>query len=85
MFGAGDIKFIDENFLYLITSYLVLLILCIFASLPFGKMVYTKLGNTKAGGVLLTVAEPVCIVFMLVVSTAYLVDGSFNPLLYFRF
>lgn len=85
MFGAGGIKFVDENFLYLFSSYLVLLILCIFASLPFGKIVYTKLGNTKAGEIFLTVAEPVCIAALLVVSTAYLVDGSYNPFLYFRF
>ena len=85
MFGIGTIRFVDENFLYLLSSYLVLLILCIFASLPFAKMLYVKVSNTKQGAVLLTVLEPVFIVFMLVVSTAYLVDGSFNPFLYFRF
>ena len=32
-----------------------------------------------------SVAEPVALVLLLALCTAYLVDGSFNPFLYFRF
>lgn len=31
------------------------------------------------------VLEPVFLLGLLIVATAYLVDGSFNPFLYFRF
>ena len=31
------------------------------------------------------ILEPLVLVTMLVIITAYLVDGSFNPFLYFRF
>ena len=33
----------------------------------------------------MTVLEPVCLLLLLLLSTAYLADGSFNPFLYFRF
>ena len=33
----------------------------------------------------MTVLEPVSLLLLLLLSTAYLVDGSFNPFLYFRF
>ena len=32
-----------------------------------------------------TVAEPLCTLALLALCTAFLVDGSFNPFLYFRF
>jgi len=31
------------------------------------------------------VVEPVTLIVLLLTCTAYLVDGSFNPFLYFRF
>ena len=33
----------------------------------------------------MNIAEPIMLVALLLVITAYLVDGSFNPFLYFRF
>ena len=33
----------------------------------------------------MSVVEPVVLLGLLTVVTAYLVDGSFNPFLYFRF
>ena len=33
----------------------------------------------------MTVASPLVLAALLAVITAYLVDGSFNPFLYFRF
>ena len=37
------------------------------------------------GNKILNIAEPVFLASLLVVMTAFLVDGSFNPFLYFRF
>lgn len=31
------------------------------------------------------IAEPVALTALMLIMTAYLVDGSFNPFLYFRF
>ena len=44
-----------------------------------------RLRDTSAGGAVLSVTEPVALVLLLALCTAYLVDGSFNPFLYFRF
>ena len=44
-----------------------------------------QLGSTRAGAMVVDVLEPLVLVSVLAVSTGYLVDGSFNPFLYFRF
>ena len=49
------------------------------------KRMYGKLKEKAVVGSVLAVAEPVGIVILLLLCTAYLVDGSFNPFLYFRF
>ncbi len=52
---------------------------------PLPAKAVQRLQDTSAGSAVLSVAEPVALVLLLVVCTAYLVDGSFNPFLYFRF
>ena len=39
----------------------------------------------SVGSAILNVAEPVFVIAMLAVTSAFLIDGSFNPFLYFRF
>ncbi len=85
LFGAGGISLYDERTLYIADSFLVVFILCIVASLPFPKKLWDKFGETKPGCIVRAVADPIVIIAMLIVSTALLVDGSFNPFLYFRF
>lgn len=41
--------------------------------------------ENKVGKVVVKNLEPVIMAVLLLVVTAYLVDGSFNPFLYFRF
>ena len=41
--------------------------------------------ETKGVNVVVSFIEPIILVVLLVIVTAYLVDGSFNPFLYFRF
>ena len=53
----------------------------IVGSTPLVKQTAAKLGKTKPGAIL----EPVVLALLLLVCTAYLVDGSFCPFLYFRF
>ena len=50
-----------------------------------GKRAVEQLGSTRAGAMVVDVLEPLVLVSVLAVSTGYLVDGSFNPFLYFRF
>jgi alginate O-acetyltransferase complex protein AlgI len=56
------------------------LAILVFASLPVGKRLFLRLPE-KARAVLV----PVLILLVLLISTAYLVDSTYNPFLYFRF
>ena len=44
-----------------------------------------RLSEGPKTGRVLAVVAPVALMALLAVVTAYLVDGSFNPFLYFRF
>lgn len=80
MFGLGGVPLMDAKLGYYVTSYLPILLVAAVASTPLGAKLYHKL-KTPA-------AEVVCTVLVLaglVVCTAYLVDGTYNPFLYFRF
>lgn len=65
---------------YYLSSYGVVLLAAIFGATPLVKRAAGKLPPQVAA-----VGQPVALVVLLVVVTAYLVDGSFNPFLYFRF
>ena len=76
-FGAG---LLDSNFLYYLINYLPILIIACVAATPLGIKVWQRLGDKGRRVVL-----PILIVLGLVIATAYLVDGTYNPFLYFRF
>ncbi|MEI3015347.1 MAG: hypothetical protein V8T36_12020 [Ruthenibacterium lactatiformans] len=48
-------------------------------------MIVAKLRKSKGAATALDVLEPLCVLIPLLLGTAFLVDGSFNPFLYFRF
>ena len=79
MFGSGAGWFAPEDLFYL-RSYALVFAVGIAACLPLGKNLYRGLSRrTRA------VAAPVLILLVLTLSTAYLVDATYNPFLYFRF
>ena len=65
---------------YRLRSYAVTFLVLILASTTLGKTVWRRLPEK-----LQKVLTPVLMALSLVVCTAYLVDGSYNPFLYFRF
>lgn len=67
--------------LTLILNYLPLLIVAAIASTPVGAKLYSRFSDTRYIWILETLF---CIVVLLI-STASLVDQSYNPFLYFRF
>jgi len=85
MFGAGSIPIINTEMLYYLKSYAVVLILALVGSTPVVKNFALRLESSTKFGKVMKVLEPVAVAALLVVMTAYLVDGSFNPFLYFRF
>ncbi len=85
MFGAGGVPLISTETIYYLRSYGVVFILAVIGATPVVKMLATKIKSTKVGGKILNVLEPVALVALLLIMTAYMVDGSFSPFLYFRF
>lgn len=81
MFGFGSLPFITDDTLYNLKSYAVILIVAFFAATPIFKTLGEKTEEKKITAVL----EPIVLGLIIIMCTAYLVDGSFNPFLYFRF
>ena len=81
MFGLGGVPLVTEQTLYYLRSYGVLFIAAIVGSTPLIKSLGDKLADKPIGAIL----EPILLIILLLVCSAYLVDGSFNPFLYFRF
>lgn len=61
-------------------TYGVTFVIAIVACTPLGAKLWHKLPNG-----FVRVAAPVIILLALILSTAYLVDASYNPFLYFNF
>ena len=81
LFGAGGTPLTDSLSLYYLKSYLGVFLIAIVGATPLAARLASKVGNSRAGVVL----EPILVGAVLLAVTAYLVDGSFNPFLYFRF
>jgi len=85
IFGLGGLPFVTGEMLYYLRSYAVVLIVAIIGATPLPKICIQKLQANEKLGKVINVIEPVALAALLLVMTAYLVDGSFNPFLYFRF
>ncbi len=71
--------------LYYLKSYAVLFVIAAVGATPFPLWVVNQIKKTKVGEYVLETIHPIWAVVLLVICTAFLVDGSFNPFLYFRF
>ena len=85
LFGAGTASGLGTEALYMLRSYGVVLALAVLGATPLPAMLWKNAQEAKSLAPVLTVAEPLCTLALLVLCTAFLVDGSFNPFLYFRF
>ncbi len=80
LFGAGGIPLVSAEAVYYLRSYTVAIALAVVGATPLPKFLYGKLSEAPK-----TVLEPLATGALLILSTALLIDGSFNPFLYFRF
>ena len=85
LFGAGGIPLATPEALYYLRSYAVIFVLAIIGSTPAVKLAARKAADSTKWGRLVNLAEPVVLAVLIIVIAGYLVDGSFNPFLYFRF
>ena len=85
LFGLSRLPVVSAESLYYLRSYGPLFVMGIIGATPVLKHLRHTLANYPLTERCLTVAEPVAMAVLLLICTAYLVDGSFNPFLYFRF
>ncbi len=81
LLGMSGLPLVSDGAVYALKSNAVLLAVAFFGATPVMKKLCFKYESRLPVRIL----EVVSVVAILVVSTAYLVDGSFNPFLYFRF
>ncbi|MDR0822091.1 MAG: MBOAT family protein [Oscillospiraceae bacterium] len=83
MFGIGATSLAGNESLYYLRSYAVPLILGVIGCTPIVKFAAVKLRDRFV--TFSVAAQPLITAGALILVTAYLVDGSFNPFIYFRF
>ena len=85
MFGIGNVPLMSRECAYYMRSYGVLIAGSIVGATPLVKNVVSRFTTTAYGKKLMPVLRPIVITGLVIVCTAYLIDSSFNPFLYFRF
>ena len=79
MLALRNIPLVSSEALYYLKSYITVFAVSIIGATPLPKLAAEKCRSFSER------VEPVLLLSGLLISTAYLVDGSFNPFLYFRF
>ena len=85
MFAFGKLPLFSAEAVYYLRSYGVVLLLAVIGATSLPKRAIAALSGNRVLSRGWNVLEPLLLTGLLVVVTAYLVDGSFNPFLYFRF
>ncbi len=83
LFGAGGLPLISKETVYCLKDYGLLLILGFIGTTPLMKNIALKLYGKYES--VMNVLEIVYLTALIIMVTAYFVDGSFSPFLYFRF
>ncbi len=81
LFGAGTVGFASPVVVYEALRYLPLLVVCFVGATPLPKRIFEKIRQKPA----VTYATPVLCALILLLCTAYLVDSTFSPFLYYIF
>jgi alginate O-acetyltransferase complex protein AlgI len=81
MFGFAGVPVITGQTVYYLRSFGLLFAFGVLGATPLVKKAAERMESTRVGAIL----EPILLLCLLLLCTAYLVDGSFSPFLYFRF
>ncbi len=84
MFFLNNLPFTSQETTYYLKSNLILIIVSIIGATPLMKNIILKIKETKFK-IAIDILEPVFVIALLTLTTAFLIDASFNPFLYFRF
>ena len=81
MFGFAGVPLVNAESLYYLRSYAPLFLMGIVGATPIVRDTARRIGEKPWGAI----PEVLLMALLLIVCSAYLVDGSFSPFLYFRF
>ena len=84
MFGGGKV-FADSLSLFQLKNYAALFVLCALFSVELPVKIMAKIRRKASAANVVDVAAPIIQIAIMLICTAYLVDASYNPFLYFRF
>lgn len=85
MLGLSHIPFSNVETMYYLKNNIMLIIAAFFFSTPLIKNGIHKITATKVGNKVIAWIEPFFYIVLLMICTAFIIDESFSPFLYFRF
>lgn len=84
MFGIG-VPLASQEGVFFLRDYGGILLAAVIGATPLAKNLLGKMNSGNAGEKIFAVLEPVFLAAAVLVVTSFLVKGSYNPFLYFRF
>ena len=81
LIGITGESLLSQESLYYFKSYFIVLLVAIIGATPILKDFFNNKKLQKVTNVL----EPIYLLLIFAICTSYIIDGSFNPFLYFRF
>lgn len=85
LFGTNGESIVNTYTIYYLKSYGIVLFIAIIGATPVLRNIIFKLKETEKIDKVINALEPLYMIILLLIVTAYLVDNSYNPFLYFRF
>jgi len=85
VFGFGGLAFASRETWYYLRSFLVVIVFALVGATPLLRNLVVKIKEKVIGRKIVNMIEPLYLLTLLIIVTAYLVDSSFNPFIYFRF
>ena len=85
MFGFQNFPIVTFESVYYLRSYMIVFIIGIIGATPILNNLSAIVKKNRHAEMIWNLAEPMVLTALLAVCTAFLIDGSFNPFLYFRF
>jgi alginate O-acetyltransferase complex protein AlgI len=85
MFNVSQLPLVSKEFVYNFKNYAFVILIAIVGATPLMKNLKQKIDEKTNDALWVYVLELITLILLVIISTSYLADGSFNPFLYFRF
>ena len=85
MSGAGHISLVSAESLFYFRDYFFILLIAVVIACGFFRYLTDFLRQYQTGERVLNIVEPILLATGFLICVAYLINGSYNPFLYFRF